>query len=214
LGAPHGQHRRGAFCVLRRLPRPGRSRLRDHRAERLRGARAAHGGRARAEVTALPRPLAECLVVVTPRSFGMHDPGLRRRLEAEVGAVHYRPGPLAAADLVGEVRDADGLLAGLDYVGAEVFAGAPRLRVVSRYGVGVDRVDLTAAARHGVTVTVTPGANANAVAEMTIGLLFALARPLVMGHERARHGEWPALSGLELAGRVLGLVGLGRIGPA
>ncbi len=160
----------------------------------------------------MPRPLAECVVVVTPRSFGMHDPGLRQRLEAEIGAVRYRPGPLAAADLVGEVRDADGLLAGLDYVSAEVFEGAPRLRVVSRYGVGVDRVDLTAAARHGVTVTVTPGANANAVAEMTIGLLFALARPLVVGHQRARRGEWPALSGVELAGRVLGLVGLGRIG--
>jgi D-3-phosphoglycerate dehydrogenase len=152
------------------------------------------------------------VVVVTPRSFGMHDPGLRRRLEAEVGEVRYRPGPLAAADLAEAVRDADGLLAGLDQVSAEVFAGAPGLRVVARYGVGVDRVDLAAAARHGVTVTVTPGANANAVAEMTVALLFALARPLVAGRARAQGGEWPALSGVELAGRTLGLVGLGRIG--
>jgi len=158
------------------------------------------------------RPVPECLVVVTPRSFGMHDPGLRRRLEAEVGAVNYRPGPLSAADLAEAVRDADGLLAGLDQVSAEVFAAAPRLRVVARYGVGVDRVDLAAAARHGVTVTITPGANANAVAEMTVALLFALARPLVSGRQRANGGEWPALSGVELAGRTLGLVGLGRIG--
>ena len=93
-----------------------------------------------------------------------------------------------------------------------MFAAAPRLRVVARYGVGVDRVDLQAAARHGVTVTVTPGANANAVAELTIALLFSLARPLVSGRERARAGEWPALSGVELAGRTLGLIGLGRIG--
>jgi len=158
------------------------------------------------------RPLSECVVVVTPRSFGMHDPGLRRRLEAEVGEVRYRPGPLAAAELVEAVRDADGLLAGLDHVTEEVFAGAPRLRVVARYGVGVDRVDLAAAGRHGVTVTITPGANANAVAEMTVALLFALARPLVVGHQRVDGGEWPALSGFELAGRALGLVGLGRIG--
>jgi D-3-phosphoglycerate dehydrogenase len=142
----------------------------------------------------------------------MHDPGLRRRLEAEVGVVHYHPGPLAAAELIDVVRDADGLLAGLDQVSAEVFAAAPRLRVVARYGVGVDRVDLAAAARHGVTVTATPGANANAVAEMAMALLFALARPLVPGRDRARGGEWPALSGLEVAGRTLGLVGLGRIG--
>jgi D-3-phosphoglycerate dehydrogenase len=152
------------------------------------------------------------VVVVTPRSFGMHDPGLRRRLEAEVGDVRYRPGPLAAAELLEVVRDADGLLAGLDQVTDEVFAGAPRLRVVARYGVGVDRVDLGAAARHGVTVTITPGANANAVAEMAVALLFALARPLVAGHQRVDGGEWPALSGVELAGRTLGLVGLGRIG--
>ncbi len=159
-----------------------------------------------------PRPLSECVVMVTPRSFGMHDPGLRRRLEAEVGVVRYRPGPLAAADLAEAVGDVDGLLCGLDHVTADVFAVAPRLRVVARYGVGVDRVDLAAAARHGVIVTATPGANANAVAEMAVALLFALARPLVTGRERARAGEWPALSGVELAGRSLGLIGLGRIG--
>ncbi len=158
------------------------------------------------------RPLRDCLVVVTPRSFGMHDERLRRELEQEVGEVRYRPGPLAAPELAEVVADADGLLAGLDEISADVFAHAPRLRVVARYGVGVDQIDLAAAARHGVTVTVTPGANANAVAELTIALVFALARPLVEGRDRVRAGEWPALRGVELAGRTLGLLGLGRIG--
>lgn len=158
------------------------------------------------------RPLRDCVVVVTPRSFGMHDAGLRRELEQEVGEVRYRPGPLAAPELAEVVADADGLLAGLDEISADVFAHAPRLRVVARYGVGVDQVDLDAAARHGVTVTVTPGANANAVAELTIALVFALARPLVEGRDRVRAGEWPALRGVELAARTLGLLGLGRIG--
>jgi hypothetical protein len=63
-----------------------------------------------------PRALSDCVVVVTPRSFGMHDPGLRRRLEAEVGVVRYCPGPLAADALAQAVRDADGLLCGLDHV--------------------------------------------------------------------------------------------------
>lgn len=159
-----------------------------------------------------PRPIGDCVVVVTPRSFGMHDQGLRRELERQVGEVRYRPGPLAAAELAAVVVDADGLLAGLDEVSAEVFACAPRLRVVARYGVGVDRVDLGAAARHGVTVTVTPGANANAVAELAVAFLFALARPVVEGRDQVRHGDWPALGGMELQGRTLGLVGLGRIG--
>jgi phosphoglycerate dehydrogenase-like enzyme len=97
-------------------------------------------------------------------------------------------------------------------VSAQVFAAAPRLRVVARYGVGTDRVDLAAAARHGATVTITPGANANAVAELTVALLFSLARPLVKGRDAVGVGQWPALSGVELAGRSLGLVGVGRIG--
>ena len=127
------------------------------------------------------RPARDCTVVVTPRSFGIHEPGLRHELERSVAEVRYWPGPLTAAELADAVADADGLLAGLDDVSAEVFARARRLRVVARYGVGYDRVDLLAAARHGVTVTVTRGANANAVAELTLALLFMVARPIIRG---------------------------------
>lgn len=165
-----------------------------------------------AGVGARARALGECVVVVTPRSFGRQGGGLRDELEQAVGEVRYRAGPLTAAQLTEALADADGLLAGLDEISAEVFEGAPRLRVVARYGVGADRVDLDAAARHGVTVTVTPGANANAVAELTIALLLALARSLVAAHDGVRAGEWPATRGVELAGRTLGLLGLGRIG--
>jgi D-3-phosphoglycerate dehydrogenase len=158
------------------------------------------------------RPLRDCVIVVTPRSFGQHDEGLRRELEAAVGEVHYQPGPLTAAELAPIVADADGLLAGLDEVTDAVFERAPRLRVVARYGVGVDRIELAAAARHGVTITNTPNANANAVAELTLALVLALARPIAAGRDRVRAGEWPALQGLEVRGRTIGLLGLGRIG--
>jgi phosphoglycerate dehydrogenase-like enzyme/shikimate 5-dehydrogenase len=158
------------------------------------------------------RALADCVVLVTPRSFGEYDDSLRRELEESVAEVHYRPGPLAAGDLAEAVVRADGLLAGLDEITPEVFERASRLRVVARYGVGADRIDLEAAARHGVTVTATPGANANAVAELTIALLLGLARHVVWGRDRVRAGEWPAMRGVELAGRTIGLVGLGRIG--
>lgn len=155
------------------------------------------------------RSLRECTVAVTPRSFGLHDPRLRTDLERHVGTVRYRPGPLTAAELIDLVGDADGLLAGVDEIDATVFAQAPRLRIVARYGVGVDRVDLEAARRHGVVVTTTPGANANAVAELTIALLFALARPAIRS---GRAMGWHAQPGVELQGRTIGLVGLGRIG--
>jgi phosphoglycerate dehydrogenase-like enzyme len=158
------------------------------------------------------RPLRDCVIVVTPRSFGQHDEGLRRELEAAVGEVHYRPGPLTAAELAPIVADADGLLAGLDEITQPVFERAPRLRVVARYGVGVDRIELAAAAQHGVTITNTPNANANAVAELTLALVLALARPIAAGRDRVRAGEWPALQGLEVRGRTIGLLGLGHIG--
>lgn len=154
-----------------------------------------------------PRSLRECVVVVTPRSFALHD-----EIEREVGAVRYHAGPLTAEELLPLVAEADGLLAGVDEIDERVFDGAPRLRVVARYGAGVDRIDLDAARRHGVVVTNTPGANANAVAELTIALLFALARPLVQAREAVQAGAWRSLRGIELGGRTLGLVGLGRIG--
>src|SRR5581483_11324458 len=202
LGAPHGQHGRRALRVPRRLSRPGRPRLRRNRVEGLSAARVRHVRRTGGtDVSALElhtrlRPLSECVVVVTPRSFGMHDAHLREDLERTVGTVRYRPGPLDAAELAELLGDADGLLAGVDEIDAHVFERAPRLRVVARYGVGVDRIDL----------------DADAVAELTIALLFAVARPLAQGRDAARAGDWHALPGVELAGKTLGLVGLGRIG--
>jgi D-3-phosphoglycerate dehydrogenase len=158
------------------------------------------------------RALADCIVVVTPRSFGEYDQGLRQELAEAVAEVRYRPGPLTARRLSEEVADADGLIAGLDEINADVLERAPRLRAVARYGVGTDRIDLEAAACRGITVTVTPGANANAVAELTIALLLALARQLTRGCDHVRAGEWPAVRGVEVTGRTLGLLGLGRIG--
>jgi D-3-phosphoglycerate dehydrogenase len=106
------------------------------------------------------------------------------------------------------------LIAGLDEIDASVFEAAPRLRVVARYGVGTSNVDLQAAERHGVIVTNTPGANAEAVAELAIGFIFALART-IPAMDRAVHvGGWPSVRGFEVRGRTVGILGLGRIGLA
>ncbi|GAA3368229.1 hypothetical protein GCM10020367_05750 [Streptomyces sannanensis] len=93
---------------------------------------------------------------------------------------------------------------------------AHRLRVIGRAGAGTDHVDLAAAARHGVTVTHTPGSNANAVAEFALAQLLALTRNLPAHNEAAHHGRWnaPAAPALELSELTLGIVGLGRIGLA
>ena len=159
------------------------------------------------------RPLR---VVATARAFcatdGPHQAILRdagMELVLAAGAA-----PCSATELAALAVDADALLLGLDRCDASVFAAAPRLRVVSRFGAGVDTVDLEAAARHGVTVTNTPGANNTAVAELTLALLLTLARDLPAAVATARSGGWTRGTGWELEGKTLGLVGLGRIGRA
>jgi D-3-phosphoglycerate dehydrogenase / 2-oxoglutarate reductase len=91
---------------------------------------------------------------------------------------------------------------------------APKLRVVGRAGVGVDNIDADAATRRGVVVMNTPGANAVAVAELTIGLMLALARKLPAANSTMHAGRWEkkSLQGMELRGKTLGILGLGRIG--
>ncbi|MBJ7600542.1 MAG: hypothetical protein DLM67_03150 [Candidatus Nephthysia bennettiae] len=94
----------------------------------------------------------------------------------------------------------------------EAFSRARSLRMVSFAGVGTDSIDLEAARRHGVTVCNLPGANAPAVAEFTLGLLFAVARRIPAADSGMRQGGWRKFEGFELRGRTLGLLGLGSIG--
>lgn len=158
----------------------------------------------------------DAVVLVTPRSFGVDDPAIRTELEAAVEGVRYsRWGrPLESHELAAELSDVDGLIAGLDQIDRDVFAAAPRLRVIARYGVGVSNVDLHAASEYGVVVTNTPGANAHAVAELAIGLIFALARSIPAADRATEAGTWPSLRGIEVGGKVIGILGLGNIGRA
>ncbi|MCU0513338.1 MAG: phosphoglycerate dehydrogenase [Anaerolineae bacterium] len=158
-------------------------------------------------------PLAQCRVLVTPTSYGRHDARLLSDLRDQVGEVilNPHPRPLTSAEVRDLLPGVDGMIAGLDALDAAALAGADRLRVIARYGVGVERVDLAAARARGIIVCNTPGANAAAVAELTLGCLIALARGLVRSHNALRGGDWLRLSGQSLTGKTLGLVGFGAI---
>jgi D-3-phosphoglycerate dehydrogenase len=106
----------------------------------------------------------------------------------------------------------DGYIAGSALVSTDVFAHAPQLKIVSRRGVGYERIDLDTARARGVTVTITTGANQHAVADHVFALLLAVARGLVVGHNGIIAGRWQATSGPELGGKTLGIIGLGRVG--
>jgi D-3-phosphoglycerate dehydrogenase / 2-oxoglutarate reductase len=117
--------------------------------------------------------------------------------------------------LAAEIADADGLVVrSAVQVDDALLSAAPRLRVIGRAGVGVDNIDAEAATRRGIVVMNTPGANAIAVAELTLGMMLALARQLPKANTTMHAGKWEkkSLQGVELRGKTLGVLGLGRIG--
>ena len=117
--------------------------------------------------------------------------------------------------LADELADADALVVrSAVQVDAALLEHAPMLRVIGRAGVGVDNIDTDAATRKGIVVMNTPGANAVAVAELTIGLMIAMGRKIPFANTSLHAGKWEkkSLQGTELRGKTLGIVGLGRIG--
>ncbi len=160
------------------------------------------------------KPLHECHILVTPTSYGRNDPRLCTELEEAVRKVTYNTTgkPLTSEKLQELLPGVDGYIAGLDEIDAAALETTDRLRVIARYGVGIDRVDLAAAEAKGIAVTNTPGANAKSVAELTVTLLLLLARPVLHAVAETRSGGWPRTSGLTLEGKTVGLIGLGAIG--
>jgi D-3-phosphoglycerate dehydrogenase len=117
--------------------------------------------------------------------------------------------------LAAELADADALVVrSAVQADAKLLESAPKLRVIGRAGVGVDNIDTDAATRKGIVVMNTPGANAIAVAELTIGLMIALSRAIPRANATMHAGKWEkkSLQGQELRGKTFGIVGLGRIG--
>jgi len=125
------------------------------------------------------------------------------------------------ADMKGEVseerliellKDIDGAVVGVVPMTRRVLEASPSLKVVSMHGVGVDHIDLHAAAELGVVVANCPGANDQAVADLAIGLMIAVARQIPCADQTLRQEQWGKYSGGELWKKTVGLIGFGRIG--
>lgn len=157
-------------------------------------------------------------ILVTPTSFTKtENTQAREKLERFADEIVYNTygRPVKADELPALLRSVDGYIAGLDYITADVLANAPAsLKIISRYGAGVDRLDLPAAKAKGIVVTNTPGTNAVAVCELAFALMMSLARSIVRLDKAVRKGEWPRNDGMELKGKTLGIAGLGAIGKS
>ncbi len=140
---------------------------------------------------------------------------LSERLREAGLHVHYLGKPdekLDADELLRLLRGVEIYVVGNARVPRRVIEQARRLALISKYGVGVDNIDLAAASERGILVTNAPGANAISVAEMTIGLMISLSRRLREIQESFRQGGWRLTAGRDLYGRTLGILGLGNIG--
>ena len=154
-------------------------------------------------------------ILVTPTSL---QPGSQSKalevLQSYSDDLVFNPAgrPLTEDELIPLLKDCDGYIAGLDFVTEKVISSCSRLKVISRYGAGYDRVDIQAAKKKGILVTNTPGVNAEAVGELAMALILSAARKVTHLNETTRGGEWLRSTGVELKDKTIGIMGLGSIG--
>jgi len=153
-------------------------------------------------------------IVITPRTFGKLDPAPIDMLTQAGYDLILNPFDrlLNEEELMGLIPEAHGLIVGLDPVSVKVLEKARQLKVISKYGVGTDNIDLDTATSMGILVLNAPGTNSGAVAELALGLMLAVARHISESDRKTRLGVWQSYRGIELWGKTLGIIGTGRTG--
>ena len=152
-------------------------------------------------------------ILLTTTSF-QDTPGPHHDALAATGWEVLRArGPLNEADTLAAVGAVDGYICGDDAITRAVLEKArPRLRVLSKYGIGVDKIDVKSCTEFGIPLLFTPGVNHTTVAEHAFLLLLALEKNLLFHADSVRGGGWKRQTGHELLGKTIGIVGMGRIG--
>jgi phosphoglycerate dehydrogenase-like enzyme len=162
-------------------------------------------------------PSGAPIVLVTFPDYDMESPDIGGALTAAGCEIRIaaKRGARSPAELLALCADASGAIVSTDPFTADVLRDSPNLQVIARVGVGVDSIDVDAATRLGVAVTITPGANETTVADHALAMILALVRRIPANDASVRRGEWnrtgPHAPGL-LTGSTVGLVGYGRIG--
>ena len=154
-------------------------------------------------------------VLITARLFGtVSDQGKQLLLSAghQILPNPYLGRLLNENEVIELIEDADGIIAGQDALTGKAIAAGKNLKIITRYGVGIDKVDIASATKQKVIVTNTPGANSGSVAEYAMALMLAVARKIVIGRNSVIQGEWSFMTSTGLNNKVLGIIGLGKIG--
>ena len=152
-------------------------------------------------------------ILLTTTSY-QDTPGPHHDLLASSGAeIVCARGPLSEKSMLEYAGDYDAFLCGDDVISQAVIQKAlPRLKIIAKYGIGVDKIDVDYATDKGIPVAFTPGVNHTTVAEHCFMLMLALSKKLIEHVEWTKQGLWKRETGNEIAGKTLGIIGLGRIG--
>lgn len=153
-------------------------------------------------------------IVCTSPSFAKYSERPYQIIDAAGMTFESLPADIDEAGFIERAADADGAIVAFNPMTETVFAALPNLKVVAKHGVGVDNIDLAAAARRDIRVTNVPAANRHAVADFTFALLLSLARDIPRVDTGTRAGDWPRCFGRDVHGMTLGIVGIGSIGQA
>jgi D-3-phosphoglycerate dehydrogenase len=153
-------------------------------------------------------------VFISTSSFAATNPhplDLLKKKGWQIGLNPYGR-KLEPRELLTLAQDADGLIAGTEKIEQETINCFRKLRVISRCGAGLDNVDVKAATRKGIAVLSTPEVPVQAVAELTLAMILGMLRRVTEADSQMRGGRWKPLMGQLLTGKIVGIVGLGRIG--
>jgi phosphoglycerate dehydrogenase-like enzyme len=157
----------------------------------------------------------DCVMKIkaTSTSFSKH-PRLRAALLAHFPDAEFNDDGLkyTRAELIDYVKDADGVVLGLEQVDDEVLASCPNLKIIAKYGVGLDNLDVDACEKRGIAVGWTGGTNKRSVAEMDLCFMLAMARNLYRTSLDLMDGTWNKDGGFQLSGKTVGVIGLGYTG--
>ena len=152
-------------------------------------------------------------VVVTPPAFYKSE-ALRLKLSSLFPNTVYNQNTdyLSGEELMEFLKDADAAIIGRDPVTQDTLNALPQLKMISKYGVGLDNVDLNAIKKSGIEFSITTGVNKRSVAELTLSFMIGLCHNIFISAERVKRGEWIREGGRNLSGKTIGIIGCGNVG--
>jgi len=153
-------------------------------------------------------------ILITPRSFAsFSDKPLKMLTERDYKIKRNNTGrPYKKEEMLKLIKDVDGIIIGIDELSAEIIEEANELKVISKYGIGLDNIDINMATNKKIVVTNTPAANIDAVADLTFGLILSLARRIPEADKKTKSGKWGKIIGKSVWEKTIGIIGLGKIG--